>query len=141
MRNKIRRLATLVSFLNLGIFLCTQPLYGCLIGAVGGSLCFISSTQKAFNQDIMGALAFLGFVVVLWRLIMRIRVYAARRQPLAKGRGSASPDHGKGQTRAEDSDLGEHPNGSVIKQNMTPQVQRIWNVKTRDVEQDLHESV
>lgn len=137
MRNKIRRLATIVSLLPLGILLCTQPLFG----AVGGSLCFISSTQTAFNQDIMGALAFLGFVVVLWRLIIRLRVYASRRQPSAKRHGTASKAHGKRQKREEESDLGEQPTASVIEQNMAQQVQRIWKAKNSGVEQDLHESV
>ena len=214
MRNNVRRLAILVSFFSLGIFLCTKSLYavmwerqfgaendgapqygddgnitrdanelniytgsdtGCedylygspfgsavypnigyatgknqsasipntdgLIGTVGGSLCFISSTQKAFNQHIMGALAFLGFVVVLWRLIRRIRVYASRRQPSTKGPAAASKAHDKRQKREAELDLGEHPNAAVINQNMAHQVQRIWHAKTSGVEQDLHEIV
>jgi hypothetical protein len=111
------------------------------IGAVGGSLCFISSTQKAFNQDIMEALAFLGFVAVLWRLIMRIRVYASRHQLSTKGHGSASKADDKRQKTEKELDLGEHPNAPVINQNMAHQVQRIWHAKTSGVEQDLHESV
>lgn len=107
----------------------------------GGSLCFISTTQKAFNQHIMGALAFLGFVAVLWRLIMRIRVYASRRQASTNGHAAASEAHDKRQKREEELDLDEHPNPSVINQNMAQQVQRIWHAKTSSVEQDLHESV
>jgi hypothetical protein len=53
----------------------------------GGGGCFISTSQEAFNQDIMNGLAFLGVVVILWRLIMRIK---------ARGRGAGrqSSEHG-----------------------------------------------
>jgi hypothetical protein len=55
-------------------------------GGGGGGGCFISSAQEAFNQDIMQGLAFLGIVVLLWRLIMRIK--ARRRE---SGSRSQSP--------------------------------------------------
>jgi hypothetical protein len=48
-------------------------------GGGGGGGCFISTSQEAFNQDIMSGLAFLGLIVILWRLIMRIK---------ARGRGA-----------------------------------------------------
>jgi hypothetical protein len=53
----------------------------------GGGGCFISTSQGAFNQDIMSGLAFLGIVVILWRLIMRIK---ARRSGSRSGRRSSS---------------------------------------------------
>ena len=44
------------------------------------AVCFISTTQMAFNPDIMRGLAILGFIAILWRLFFRIRAYALRRR-------------------------------------------------------------
>ena len=55
-------------------------------GGGGGGGCFISTSQEAFNQDIMNGLAFLGVVVILWRLIMRIKARA-------RGAGRQSSTH------------------------------------------------
>jgi len=57
----------------------------------GGGGCFISTSQGAFNQDIMNGLAFLGVVVILWRLIMKIKSRgrrAGRRSSAHRGANS-----------------------------------------------------
>ncbi len=46
----------------------------------GGGVCFVSTTQIAYNQNMMKGLAFLGLVVVLWRLIMRIKAKKSGRR-------------------------------------------------------------
>jgi len=60
-------------------------------GGGGGGGCFITTSQGAFNQDIMNGLAFLGVVVILWRLIMKIKSRgrrAGRRSPTHRGGNS-----------------------------------------------------
>ena len=49
-------------------------------GGGGGGGCFISTSQEAFNHDVMHGLAFLGIVVILWRLIMRIKARRSGRR-------------------------------------------------------------
>ena len=60
-------------------------------GGGGGGGCFISSAQEAFNQDIMHGLAFLGIVVILWRLIMRIKTRGRGRGRRSSSNAGANP--------------------------------------------------
>jgi hypothetical protein len=78
-------------------------------GGGGGGGCFISSTQTAFNRDIMQGLAILGFIVMVWKLIIRIKALGLWRQP-----------------------------SSTIKWTMAQQACRIWKVNYQGMEQDLH---
>ena len=86
-------------------------------GSGGGGGCFISTTQMAFNPDIMRGLAILGLIAMMWRLIFRLRAYGLRRK--AQG-------------------IRLRPS-SIINRNMAQQACFIWKVKYQGMEQDLHE--
>jgi hypothetical protein len=108
----------------------------------GGGLCFISTTQMALNPDLMQGLAFLGFIVILWRVIIRLKAYGLghkaqgiRLQPsLRPGR-----DYGSASSEQELANLNGDPPSSIIKRNMAQQACGIWKVKRQGMEQDLHE--
>ena len=68
----------------------TASLVGSGSGGGGGGACFISTAQEAYNQNIMNGLAFLGLVVLLWQLIMRIKARKAGSRKSYSHRGPNS---------------------------------------------------
>jgi len=68
----------------------TASLVGPGSGGGGGGVCFISASQEAYNQNIMNGLAFLGLVVLLWQLIMRIKARKAGSRKSYSHRGPNS---------------------------------------------------
>jgi hypothetical protein len=92
-----------------------------LTGSGSGSrcaaaVCFISTPQMAFNPDVMRGLALLGFIVILWRLIMRIKVYYSRHKAHgARLQPSTRPgrDYGSASREKEFSNLKGDPPVSI----------------------------
>jgi hypothetical protein len=105
-------------------------------GGGGGGGCFVSTTMEAFNQDVMGGLAFLGFILILWRLIIRIKRHGLGRPSSPNGYDAARKAQGPG--LKEISNLTDDPPLFEIKRNLAQQACGIWKVNYQGMEQELH---